>query len=73
MFASSSPDGLEKVAEDRGFIIRAFPYPLNTLAPEYAVPGISSEVLAAALAGVLGTLTCFVVIFLAIKIMAVKK
>lgn len=56
-WASPSPDGLEHVAsqwtagQPSGFAFA----PL----PDYLVPGISSESLATALAGVLGTLTVF--------------
>lgn len=73
LFASSSPDGLEKVAEDKGFIVRALEYPFDTLAPGYAVSGISSEVLAAVLAGILGSITCFVIIFLVTRLVSIKK
>lgn len=60
LFASSDPDGLEKVAEDAGFIEHgegreAMESPL----PDYAVPGIEDETLAASLAGILGTIMVF--------------
>jgi len=63
-FASSSPDGLEKVAEDEGFLEKAEErQPAWELAPipDYAVGGIENESLATALAGLIGTLLTFAV------------
>ena len=56
--ASSSPDGLEKVAEDKGFMEEAVeaPYELIT---DYVLPGIENEALATILAGLIGTLVLF--------------
>ncbi|MGQ9631921.1 MAG: PDGLE domain-containing protein [bacterium] len=60
IFASPSPDGLERVAEDKGFIERAAEKPLvKSPIPDYLIPGISSERLATALAGIVGTLIIF--------------
>lgn len=56
--ASSSPDGLERVAEDKGFIERALE-PVFNVIPDYMVPGIASETVATILAGVIGTLLLF--------------
>jgi len=56
--ASSSPDGLEKVAEDKGFIGLAEESPFEIVA-DYAFPGIENEALATMLAGWLGTLALF--------------
>lgn len=56
-WASPSPDGLEHVARTR------FNWPETTLAfaplPDYLMPGVANELLATALAGVLGTLVVF--------------
>jgi cobalt/nickel transport protein len=56
-FASSSPDGLERVAEDRHFAdadsVQAWQ---QSPLPDYTVPGVDSEVLSTSLAGLLGTL-----------------
>ena len=52
--ASPHPDGLERVAEDVGFIERAQDAPY-TIIPDYVVPGISNEALATIVAGLLGT------------------
>ena len=51
--ASGSPDGLERVAEDAGFIERAQEAPYVIIA-DYVVPGIQNEGLATILAGVIG-------------------
>jgi len=56
--ASSSPDGLERVAEDKGFVGLAQEAPFEVVA-DYIFPGIENEVLATTLAGWLGTLVLF--------------
>jgi cobalt/nickel transport protein len=63
-FASSLPDGLDRVAADLGFEHRTDPQPLARRLPtaqmfeEYRVRGVP-EPLATPLAGVFGTLLCF--------------
>lgn len=56
--ASSSPDGLERVAEDSGFIDSAQEAPFHAIA-DYVFPGIANEALATIVAGLLGTLILF--------------
>ena len=56
--ASSSPDGLERVAEDKGFISLAQEAPFQIIA-DYAFPGIENEAIATILAGLIGTLILF--------------
>ncbi|MFN3763376.1 MAG: energy-coupling factor ABC transporter permease [Anaerolineae bacterium] len=56
--ASSYPDGLERVAENLGFMERA-QEPLYELIPDYAFPGISNEALATIVAGIVGTLIVY--------------
>jgi hypothetical protein len=56
--ASSAPDGLEKVAEDQGFIGVAKSSPFEVVA-DYVFPGVENEALATVLAGWLGTLLLF--------------
>lgn len=51
--ASGSPDGLERVAEDQGFLGRAAE-PLYNLLPDYSIPGVSNEALSTILAGLVG-------------------
>lgn len=61
-FASSWPDGLERVAEDMGFLQKAeevqpvVPAPL----PDYVFPGLTNEKVATSIAGIIGTLMMFV-------------
>jgi hypothetical protein len=56
--ASASPDGLERVAEDKGFIGLAGGAPFHIIA-DYVFPGIENEALATILAGIIGTLILF--------------
>lgn len=56
--ASPSPDGLERVAEDQGFIDRALE-PFYELIPDYVLPGVPNEDLATVLAGMVGVLIVF--------------
>ena len=60
--ASSSPDGLEKVARDQGFSDRAHNAPFRVIA-DYVFPGIENEALASILAGLLGTMVIFGVVY----------
>ena len=60
--ASASPDGLEKVAEDKGFINLAQEAPFQVIA-DYVFPGIENEALATILAGIIGTLILFGVVY----------
>ena len=60
--ASSSPDGLERVAEDTGFINLGQETPFQIIA-DYALPGIENEALATILAGLIGTLILFSVVY----------
>jgi hypothetical protein len=56
--ASSSPDGLERVAEDKGFISASLE-PLFEVMSDYVIPGVTNEALATILAGIVGTLILF--------------
>ena len=59
-FASPHPDGLERVAEDKGFLEKGEIEPLVlALIPDYVFPGIPNEKIATAAAGVAGTLLVF--------------
>ena len=54
-YASSSPDGLEKVAEDIGFIKQAKPNAnSNSALSDYGVKGIDNARLSVGAAGVIG-------------------
>ncbi|HHS98518.1 MAG TPA: cobalamin biosynthesis protein CbiM [Chloroflexi bacterium] len=56
--ASPYPDGLERVAENLGFIEAAQEAPY-TVIPDYTFPGLSNEALATIAAGVVGTIIVF--------------
>jgi cobalt/nickel transport protein len=59
-FASSSPDGLEKVARDQGFAETAQDSPLaGSPVADYAVSGVEDERLSTGLAGVAGVAVTF--------------
>lgn len=70
-FASSSPDGLEKVAGDEGFGDAARDHAFSGFfLADYAVKGIDNERLAGGLAGVIGVTVTLVVgtlLFLALS------
>ncbi len=56
--ASSHPDGLEWVAEEKGFLSTALGS-FYDLIPDYVLPGISNEGLATILAGIIGAVVVF--------------
>ncbi len=56
-FASTHPDGLERVAEDLGFMDKA-KEPLHPAFPDYTVPGMEGF-FSNGLAGIVGTLAAF--------------
>ena len=69
LFASSFPDGLERVAEDLGFLEKGEGEPiLKSPIPDYTLPGIKNEKLATSIAGIVGTLLVFAVGFGTAKI-----
>lgn len=53
--ASAYPDGLEWVAEQKGFLDTAQD-PLYNIIPDYVLPGVPNEALATILAGIIGSL-----------------
>lgn len=59
--ASPDPDGLERVAEDQGFLERAQDAPYNLL-PDYTIPGVAGG-LSTILAGVIGLLIVFALVY----------
>jgi hypothetical protein len=63
-YASSSPDGLERVAEDHGFIENAVDSANASLPTAgYAIAGVDNERLSVGLAGVLGVAVMTVLAF----------
>jgi hypothetical protein len=61
--ASPDPDGLERVAEDAGFMDRAQAAIYQAL-PDYTIPGVDNAVLSTILAGLAGVAIVFAVIWL---------
>jgi len=59
-FASSYPDGLEKVAEKLGFIDKENAH-LNSPLPDYTLPFVKNEKISTSLAGVIGTILVFAI------------
>ena len=51
--ASGSPDGLERVAQDHGFLDRAQDAPYRVL-PDYTVPGLGDGPISTIVAGAVG-------------------
>jgi hypothetical protein len=60
--ASSNPDGLERVAEDEGFLEEAKDAPYEVIS-DYLFPGVENDNVATILAGVLGVLIVAVLTF----------
>ena len=60
-FASGAPDGLERVARDKGFD-EAARGPVYHVIPDYLLPGVEDERLATVLAGWIGVTALFLVV-----------
>ena len=71
LFASTSPDGLEKIASDLGFINASQAAPFELFA-DYSVPGFDG-VAGTALAGVIGALVVLAVIVLLNRLASARK
>jgi hypothetical protein len=61
-WASGNPDGLEKVAEDKGFIEEAED-PSYEIIPDYTFPGVEDERLATILSGIVGVIIVVAIVF----------
>ena len=59
--ASGEPDGLERIAEDKGFIEEAEDAPYEVIA-DYVFPGIDNEEMATILAGWTGATVLFLLV-----------
>ncbi|NTW26209.1 MAG: hypothetical protein HGA37_16030 [Lentimicrobium sp.] len=66
LLASTFPDGLEKIAEEQGFLENGKQL-ISGLMPDYQVPGIYIENIAKSFAGMVGTCMVFVILLLAGK------
>ena len=62
-FASANPDGLEKVADDKGFINEGKLHSIqeDSPIPDYAFPGVDNGRVATGLAGFVGVLVVFAI------------
>jgi PDGLE domain len=60
--ASSDPDGLERVAEDSGFLASAQDA-LYSILPDYSVPGVEDGTLTTILAGLIGLAIVFMLMW----------
>jgi hypothetical protein len=70
--ASIHPDGLERVAEDHGFLGSAAE-PSFSIIPDYAFPGIANERLATILAGLVGVALLFVLMWALARLLARRR
>lgn len=72
-YASSHPDGLEKVAEDKGFLDTAKDS-VNSGTPlaDYGITGLDNERLSVGLSGVIGVFVTLIVAFVIFKVIAKK-
>lgn len=66
--ASSDPDGLERVAEDKGFLAAAQDA-LYAILPDYTIPGLDGN-LSTILAGLVGVAIVFAVMLLLGRVLA---
>ncbi|MBC7343900.1 MAG: PDGLE domain-containing protein [Clostridia bacterium] len=71
-FASSWPDGLERVAEDTGFAHLAQVL-LEAPFMDYMVPGVEAEGVSTSLAGLLGALAVFAATYLVGKLIVRRR
>ena len=70
--ASSDPDGLERVAEDNGFIGQAQNV-VGGLFGDYGIPGVDDPTVSTILSGLLGVAILLVVVFLVGRVLARRK
>lgn len=72
-FASSSPDGLERVAKDHNFLEKGEAQLLSSPIPDYLFPGIQNEKIATAVAGVIGTILTFGAVYILGRLVSARK
>ena len=70
--ASSDPDGLERVAEDVGFIEKATNF-WGGLLSDYAIPGIEDPAVSTILSGLLGVAIVVAIVFVLGRVVARRK
>lgn len=73
-YASSSPDGLEKVAEDEGFLDTAKDSAVSgSPLADYGVAGLDNERLSVGVSGIIGVLATAVVSIMLFKLLKKKS
>jgi cobalt/nickel transport protein len=73
-YASSSPDGLEKVAENKGFLDTAQESANSgSVLADYGVAGIDNERLSVGLSGLIGVIATLAISLIIFKTIARKK
>jgi len=70
--ASDHPDGLERVAEDHGFIDAGTDSPFSIIAG-YVFPGLDDGPIATIVAGVIGVVVVFGVVWLLGRVLARRR
>ena len=71
-FASTSPDGLERVAEDLGFINIAQSAPYEVI-PDYTIPFLGATPISTIVAGAIGVIVVLAIAFIAGRSLQSKK
>lgn len=61
LFASSAPDGLQKIAELQGFLGNGKRF-FAAAIPGYVLPGVADKKLATSISGIIGTLSVFLLL-----------
>jgi cobalt/nickel transport protein len=72
-FAATSPDGLEKVAEDHAFIEKAMEGNDYFPIPDYEIPGLQNKTMAGIFAGITGVFLSFGGMILLMKLIRIPK
>ncbi len=70
--ASSDPDGLERVAEDQGFIDRASNF-FSGILSDYAIPGIDDPAVSTIVSGLIGVAIVVGVMYLLGRLLARRR
>jgi len=71
-FASGDPDGLERIAEDMGFLERGLDAPYQLL-PDYTVPFLGETALSTIVAGIVGALVVLGIVLLIGSLLKKRK
>ena len=74
-YASDKPDGLEYVAEQKGFLEKTEGKEIlhKTLLPDYATPGVKDEKASTIIAGLAGSIACLFLGLIVAYLLKTKK